>query len=60
MRTAKRNWKTTLFGVLTLGLVGVQVYAAPGSAASAETLAKVSAGIGLICAKDGDKGDAAK
>jgi hypothetical protein len=52
MKNVKRSWKTTLLGAITLGLAGLQVYAEPKTAANPETLATITAGIGLILAKD--------
>lgn len=59
LKNARRNWKTTAGGVLTLAATGYAVAANPAVLASPEGLAGVvagvSAGIGLIKAKDADK-----
>jgi hypothetical protein len=58
-KNAGRNWKTTGAGVLTLAATGCAVYANPTVLATPEGLAGVvaglSAGVGLIKAKDADK-----
>lgn len=55
MKTAKKNWKTTILGIITLGLTGFQIYTSPATATSPETMTAIAAGIGLIVAKDGDQ-----
>lgn len=59
MKNAKRNWKTTVMGILTLALLAFNVYKNP-SALSDTTQqvqlgAGAAAGIGLIFAKDADQ-----
>jgi len=64
IKNARRNWKTTGAGVLTLAATGFAVVANPAVLATPEGLAGVvaglSAGIGLIKAKDADKTGAAR
>lgn len=48
----KRDWKTTIFGILSLSLAGFQIYTNPTSATNPEVMSAVAAGIGLILAKD--------
>ncbi len=55
MQNAQRNWKTTIFGILTLALAGFQIYTNPTTATDVQTMAAVATGVGLIVAKDGDK-----
>jgi len=59
LKNVARNWKTTGAGVLTLAATGFAVAANPAVLATPEGLAGVvagvSAGIGLIKAKDADK-----
>lgn len=55
MKNALRNWKTTLLGVLTLAGTAAHAYQNPASLADPTVLAGITAGIGLIVAKDGDK-----
>lgn len=51
-KLAKRNWKTTAAGLGTLALAAWQIYHAPATAADPQTVATVTAGIGLILASD--------
>lgn len=51
----KKNLKTTLMGIATLILTGLNIWANPAAAATPETLAGISAGIGLILAQDSQK-----
>lgn len=44
------NWKTILSGALTLGVVGFKIAHAPSSI-GAEDIAAITAGIGLLFAK---------
>ena len=59
MNNAKRNWKTTLMGILTLAMLAFNVYRTPSvladPAQQAQVAAGAAAGIGLIAAKDGDQ-----
>jgi hypothetical protein len=55
MNNAKRNWKTTVFGILMLALSGFSIYSNPAKASDPETIATIVGGIGLVAAKDGDK-----
>ena len=47
----KRNWKTSLAGVLAIATIGLKIAQAPDSIA-AEDIAGVIAGIGLLASKD--------
>lgn len=51
----KRNWKTTLMGILTLLTVGVQASSTPEVLNQPEVITQILVGIGLIAAKDSDK-----
>jgi hypothetical protein len=59
MKNAKRNWKTTVMGLLTLALLAFNVYKKPSlllePAQQAQIGAGAAAGIGLILAKDADQ-----
>lgn len=55
MNHARRNWKTTVTGILMLALSGFSIYSDPSKATHPETIAWIGGGIGLILAKDGDK-----
>jgi hypothetical protein len=59
MKNAKRNWKTTLAGILTLLATGVGIYINPAilldPQQAAVTAGAITAGVGLIAAKDSDK-----
>jgi hypothetical protein len=55
MNNAKRNWKTTIVGILVLALSGFSIYSDPSKATDPQTIAQIGGGIGLILAKDGDK-----
>lgn len=55
MKTAKRNWKTTLAGIATLALTGVGVWANPRKATDPNVIAAVVGAIGLIAARDASK-----
>lgn len=53
---AKRNKKTTAFGIVSLILAGISIWQNPQQAVKdPDVLAAVSAGVGLIVAKDGDQ-----
>ena len=60
MNTAKSNWRTTLMGILTLLATGWGVYKHPQALTDPQQQAvlvgAVAAGVGLIAAKDGSKG----
>lgn len=56
MNNATRNWKTTLAGILALAMTGLSVYSNPALIQDPTTIAGIVGGIGLIVAKDGDKG----
>jgi len=59
IKNAARNWKTSGAGVLTLAATGFAVAANPAMLATsgglAGVVAGVSAGVGLIKAKDADR-----
>jgi hypothetical protein len=55
MKTAKRNWKTTITGMLMLALAGVGIWQDPVRASDPTVIAAIAGGVGLIAAKDGDK-----
>lgn len=59
MKNAKRNWKTTILGILTLALLAFNVYKNPSVLSDpvqqAQLGAAAAAGIGLIVAKDADQ-----
>ncbi len=59
MKNVKRNWKTTVLGLLTLVFLGLGVYSNPNALfdpqGQAQITAGAAAGIGLILAKDGDQ-----
>lgn len=55
MKNAARNWQTTLAGILSLAFAGLQIYRNPATISDPATIAAVTAGVGLIVAKDGDK-----
>ncbi len=55
MNNAKRNWKTTVFGILMLAISGFTIYNDPAKATDPQTMGGIAGGIGLILAKDGDK-----
>lgn len=59
MNNAKRNWKTTLAGILTLAFAGLSIWQDPAKASDPATVGGIVAGVGLIVAKDGDKTGAA-
>lgn len=46
-----KNWQTRISGILTLGLIGVKAAANPGVLADPTVLAAITAGLGLIFAK---------
>jgi len=46
----KRNWKTTVFGILTLALTGWKIYTT--GSMDAQDIAAITTGGGLIAAKD--------
>jgi hypothetical protein len=50
-----KNWKTTLSGLLAVGVVGYQAYHNPAVLTQPGTLAQLAAGLGLIVAKDAAK-----
>jgi hypothetical protein len=60
IKNAKRNWKTTLAGVLTLAFTGLTIYADPSRLADPTTISGIVGGVGLIVAKDGDKSGTAQ
>jgi hypothetical protein len=55
MKDAKRNWVTTVFGILMLAMSGLSIYQDPNKAMDPQTMVGVAGGIGLIKAKDGNK-----
>ncbi|HWR54803.1 MAG TPA: hypothetical protein VN428_27085 [Bryobacteraceae bacterium] len=55
MNNAKRNWITTIFGILMLAMGGLRIYENPAKATDPEVIAMIGGGAGLIAAKDGDK-----
>ena len=59
MKNAKRNWKTTILGILALALLAFNVYKNPSVLSDpvqqAQLAAAAAAGIGLIVAKDADQ-----
>ncbi len=55
MNNAKRNWKTTVFGILMLAISGFTIYNDPSKATDPQTMGGIAGGVGLILAKDGDK-----
>ena len=55
MKNAKRNWQTTMAGILALAMSGMSIWQDPGRAADPVVVAAIAGGIGLIAAKDGDK-----
>lgn len=55
MKNTKRNWITTLFGILTLFMTGLQVAQKPETVNDPQTMAQIAGGVGLIAAKDGNK-----
>jgi hypothetical protein len=63
MKNAKRNWKTTIMGILTLALLAFNVYKNPSVLSDpvqqAQLGASAAAGVGLIVAKDADQTGAA-
>lgn len=46
-----KNWKTILSGVLTLGLTGLSIAHNPTSILDPQTIAAITAGVGLLFAK---------
>ena len=55
LHSATHNWKTTLFGILTLAFTAFQIWNQPAKATDPETLAQLAAGITGIVAQDGRK-----
>lgn len=53
MKNIKRNWKTTLAGILAIFSGGVAIYNNPANLNDPQTLAAIAGGVGLILAKDG-------
>ncbi len=60
MKNARRNWKTTIAGIFALAITGLQVYQNPASLLDPSTFGGITAGVGLILAKDGDKSGTAE
>jgi hypothetical protein len=60
MKDAKRNWKTTVAGILTLAFAGLSIWQDPAKASDPATIGGLVTGVGLIVAKDGDKTGVAK
>lgn len=54
MNNFTRSWKTTLAGILSLVFTGLQIWHNPATLTDPTTITGVTAGIGLILAKDGD------
>jgi hypothetical protein len=52
MKPVTKNWQTSLAGILTLLLTGLQIYHDPSAATNPQTIAQIAGGIGLIVAKD--------
>jgi hypothetical protein len=52
MKPVAKNWQTSLAGILTLLLTGLQIYHDPSAATNPQTIAQIAGGIGLIVAKD--------
>ena len=53
MRTAAKNWKSSLAGIVTLALAGVAAYRNPSVMGEPGYLGMVMAGLGLIVSQDG-------
>lgn len=51
-KNAAVNWQSTLAGLATLGFAAYKIYSNPASAADPSTIASITAGLGLITAKD--------
>ena len=54
MNSAKRNWKTTITGIIMLALAAVGVWHNPASVSDPNVIATIAGGVGLIAAKDGN------
>ncbi len=46
MKTAARNWKTTITGILMLALAGVGLWQNPASASDPTVIATIAGGVG--------------
>ncbi len=55
MNNLKRNWITTIFGILMLAMGCLKIVQNPASASDPDTIALIGGGAGLIAAKDGNK-----
>jgi hypothetical protein len=55
MNNVKRNWITTIFGILMLAMGVLKIIQDPASASDPETVALIGGGAGLIAAKDNNK-----
>ena len=49
-----KNWKTTVAGVLSLAMAVFKFINDPKSAGEPDTIAAITAGVGLVLAKDWD------
>ncbi len=56
MNNVKRNWITTVFGILMLAMGGLKIVQDPINAPTqTDTIGLIAGGAGLIAAKDGNK-----
>jgi len=55
MKTLKANWRTTVAGLVTIGLTGFSMYKNPGVMADPNIIAQTVAGVGLLLATDATK-----
>lgn len=62
MKNAKRNWKTSVFGVIlvALGFYQTTQLSQPSEQEISAVVGLMGMGAGLIAAKDGDKSGTAK
>lgn len=55
MPNVKRNWITTIFGILSLVMTGLQIAQNPATSSDPNVLGQIAVGVGLIAAKDANK-----
>lgn len=54
LKNTQRSWKTSLLGIATLIGIGAKAWVAPAILTQPEVIAAITAGLGLVFAKDSD------
>ncbi len=55
MNNMKRNWVTSLFGILMIAMAVLKIVQDPAAASNPDTIALIGGGAGLLAAKDSNK-----